>query len=566
MGDKPYWLTERQFSAEKRRELARKGLAMKDGSFPIETKADLKNAIRLAGNAENPAAAKRHIIKRARALGAVSTLPDSWGVKEADVTRKTETTLPLANRDFRIELGRALLSDQAFAKDMSVAAAKALAGDPLQEAERSHNEQRELVSQALRDKFRTGDEDYGPWIRDMYDDRVIFEHQGDTFQVTYSIDDDENVTLGEKVEVEIRYVAKVTPAQESLEDIPVEDLVPLVERFTPLLEKAMRGDGTAAVKIIAPGQGSSGRYDPEVLERDGKEAFPSGTKMYWDHPTVTEDKERPERSLRDVAATTVSDPYYNENGPDGPGLYTDAKVVSTYRETVEELAPHMGVSIRALGVVNQDDNGEAVVEKIAPSPHNSIDFVTEPGAGGKVLELFESARGRGTPPAPRKEDPSMDLQEATRKLTEAERKLQEAQAEKDTAIQERDAARQEADRLKEGAVIRQAADHVLEALDTAQKETKTELPAKTRARIVERLSKNPPTDDKGELDKQALTTQVAEAAKDEIAYLNEVLGSGRVRGLGPSDGGPESTVEDLEKGITEALADIGVGSAPDSAE
>jgi hypothetical protein len=51
---------------------------MPDGSFPIPDVDALKRAIKLAGNAKNPAAARAHIRKRAKVLGAESLLPDSW--------------------------------------------------------------------------------------------------------------------------------------------------------------------------------------------------------------------------------------------------------------------------------------------------------------------------------------------------------------------------------------------------------------------------------------------------------------------------------------------------------
>lgn len=69
----------RDFSEEERRRLAKTGAAMPDGSFPIVTKEDLANAIQAIGRAKNPDAAKRHIKKRARALGAEDMIPESWG-------------------------------------------------------------------------------------------------------------------------------------------------------------------------------------------------------------------------------------------------------------------------------------------------------------------------------------------------------------------------------------------------------------------------------------------------------------------------------------------------------
>ena len=68
----------RQFSSEQRQKLAKSGKAMPDGSYPIVTIGDLRNAISAFGRAKNKAATKRHIIKRAKALGRTDLLPENW--------------------------------------------------------------------------------------------------------------------------------------------------------------------------------------------------------------------------------------------------------------------------------------------------------------------------------------------------------------------------------------------------------------------------------------------------------------------------------------------------------
>ena len=73
----------RAFSPEKRRDLAKQGMALPDGSFPIVTSTDLKNAIMAFGRAKNKSAAKRHIIKRARALKKENLIPENWDKKDA---------------------------------------------------------------------------------------------------------------------------------------------------------------------------------------------------------------------------------------------------------------------------------------------------------------------------------------------------------------------------------------------------------------------------------------------------------------------------------------------------
>lgn len=72
----------KSLSTDARKKAAGKGQAMPDGSFPIRDKQELAKAILAVGRASDPAAAKRHIIKRARKLGAVDMLPKAWGISE----------------------------------------------------------------------------------------------------------------------------------------------------------------------------------------------------------------------------------------------------------------------------------------------------------------------------------------------------------------------------------------------------------------------------------------------------------------------------------------------------
>jgi hypothetical protein len=76
------WLGDREFSAEERKKAEEAGHAMEGGSFPIKTKADLRNAMQALGRASNRAATIRHIKKRAKALGV--DLPEGWPNDSAD--------------------------------------------------------------------------------------------------------------------------------------------------------------------------------------------------------------------------------------------------------------------------------------------------------------------------------------------------------------------------------------------------------------------------------------------------------------------------------------------------
>jgi hypothetical protein len=77
--DDATYVAKRAFTAEQRKKAAKSGAAMNDGSYPIENKDDLANAVRAFGRAKNPAATKAHIKRRAAALGATQMLPSEWG-------------------------------------------------------------------------------------------------------------------------------------------------------------------------------------------------------------------------------------------------------------------------------------------------------------------------------------------------------------------------------------------------------------------------------------------------------------------------------------------------------
>lgn len=79
----------KDFSDKQREKDANAGKAMPDGSFPIENTNDLANAIKAYGRAKDPEAVKKHIIERAKALGATKELPEDWGkMEKADMAPK----------------------------------------------------------------------------------------------------------------------------------------------------------------------------------------------------------------------------------------------------------------------------------------------------------------------------------------------------------------------------------------------------------------------------------------------------------------------------------------------
>jgi allophanate hydrolase subunit 1 len=117
-------------------------------------------------------------------------------------------------------------------------------------------------------------------------------------------------------------------------------------------------------------------------------------------------------------------------------------------------------------------------------------------------------------------------------LKEAQTQLAEAQKAVEVADKARLDALAEAARANEALALREARDVITTVV------AKTDLHEATRVRLVEQLVKTAPITE-GKLDTEALTAQVDEAVKSEVAYLAAITGSGRVRDMGgaPADNG-----------------------------
>ena len=91
------------FSPLQRKNLAKKGEALPDGSYPIRNEGDLKNAIKAFGRAKasERGDVKKHIIKRARALKKSDLIPETWIKKamtaSADLERMREKLAEFGN-------------------------------------------------------------------------------------------------------------------------------------------------------------------------------------------------------------------------------------------------------------------------------------------------------------------------------------------------------------------------------------------------------------------------------------------------------------------------------------
>jgi hypothetical protein len=167
--------------------------------------------------------------------------------------------------------------------------------------------------------------------------------------------------------------------------------VHLVETPTFVEAPTVAGPGRLLVQLIKAGWNVSGsRYYPaDVLERDAS-AFPAGTLNFVDHATDEQDEQRPEGSLKDLASVQTSAAYWDS---DRQALLAEVRLFAPWREAITDMAPYIGMSIRADGM---GEFGEAegrqglIISSIIRS--SSVDYVTRPGAGGGVLKVLESTR------------------------------------------------------------------------------------------------------------------------------------------------------------------------------
>ena len=137
--------------------------------------------------------------------------------------------------------------------------------------------------------------------------------------------------------------------------------------------------------LITPGKGSSGVYTEEMLKEYGPDAFRKGTHSYVDHPRDESDI----RSPKNLIGVLAEDARYE----DGVGLVAELNVMPHWKEFVEAVAPHTGLSIYAMGEGNYNDDGDVVVENLVPHVQNSVDLVSYPGRPGSKLadKLYEAA-------------------------------------------------------------------------------------------------------------------------------------------------------------------------------
>ena len=327
----------------------------------------------------------------------------------------------------------------------------------------------------------------------------------------------------------------------------------LVQNYVPLTE-AKFDKGRATIIVIKPGfNASEDRYYPaEMLKRDYK-VF-EGQKMYADHPTEQEDKDLPERSIKNTGWVAV----LKDVSCDETGVVTGvAEIIEPWLMTKlatlrdKELLSEMGISINAVGRASKatiDGKETLVIEELTGA--RSVDFVTEPGAGGTVT-FYESDRSRDVDlvelSALKERRPDLVklieadvrtkiLKEAKR-MSEQEERITELEGQITTLTTERDALKEAALQAEKDKAKAEAQASIKEAVD------KAELPDAAKERIIERFKDAESADG------------IAEAIQSEVDYIAKLSEAGKVKGLGPTKADSAKDHEALKESFKRANPD-----------
>lgn len=401
--------------------------------------------------------------------------------------------------------------------------------------DKTHSALRDKLQAAVSAHHATSNPDASyydhPYVNDVYGDNesgtVVYSKHGKHTMATFKSGKDGSYSLSSHKPVKRAYVSDndADDAKESKllfvagnELIPVSESSGEIEEVINLREAAFDANGDGMVKLIAPGHGATGYYSKEVLQQAAKDnVFPAGTHMYLDHQTESEEAERPENSVLRLAAKTTSPASWMDDGPEGAGLYAKANAFSSHRDFLNERAKDIGVSIRALGTGIEGQVGgrvNRIVKKLVAA--KSVDFVTQAGAGGKLVPLLESFRAKATEkrqPAARKGD-NMEIND------------QELAALKESAAKVPTLTLQ-VSRANERLAKIDAKEVAVELL------SESGLPAPAVKRVTLFLVGQDsviPLDKDGNLDRAKFTESVKKAAENEAAYLKEAAVPVRIKG------------------------------------
>jgi len=132
------------------------------------------------------------------------------------------------------------------------------------------------------------------------------------------------------------------------------------------------------VIVARPGVGSSGTYSEDMFRRDAHKIIAPGGQAFINHDDT--------RNPKDMLGVYPEGSFWSE---EDKAVVSELEVFSHWKAFVEEVGPHCGVSLYALGESDEEGNVTAIIEDRL----NGADLVARPGLVGSGLaeKLYESA-------------------------------------------------------------------------------------------------------------------------------------------------------------------------------
>lgn len=164
-----------------------------------------------------------------------------------------------------------------------------------------------------------------------------------------------------------------------------------------------------SVRIIeGDRQGASAYYPRQVLEAATGLFKGDPIRIYADHPTPTEEDERPVRSVKDIVGFVQEGVQFDGKDLVGEVTFLPSQI-ERYRELAE--AGLIGLSVRAQGDFAEDGTTLAKFTRIL-----SVDVVTQPGAGGEFRSITESSASMSGAESNKETEVDMTPEELTEAL------------------------------------------------------------------------------------------------------------------------------------------------------
>lgn len=348
--------------------------------------------------------------------------------------------------------------------------------------------------------------------------------------------------------------------------------------------------GELEVTFLTPGFNRSGYryYTKDAIREAVDNGMFNNLKMFMNHQTPQEMSQRPERSVTDWVST-LKETWVDSNGAAKGKVRVVQSWFSGFLKDLQESGAigEIGLSIFAQGKVKptrMEGRQTNVVERFQKAM--SVDWVTEPGAGGRVDQMWESYQ-----PIAHKEQElnvlaSMDASEAIKTLKEsrpdvleqlakqykdesdAEARLQEAtsaveglmekvaQLEKERVEAEKVLADSKANQVKDKQLA-----FVVEALG------KSGLPQMAKDRIKDALMVSVHSTEDGQFDQTKVEGTLKESVDAETSYINSLVkesGGKGIVGLGSTESTTKTFIE-ADTSVNDrilARLDLAMGNPP----